>query len=148
MAKLYDEFEKFRGQYESTVDDIDKISVSKAGRFTVFAMIFYLIKRFRKIISSRRDPALTEDNISGDIFDYDYKEDDFEKKINTIFKILIKLINNIYQNKKLELKLTSHASFLKNDSYYVEYILKELEEYLDDEDDFENIKNNMVIFKI
>ena len=148
LAKLYDEFEKFRGQYESTVDDIDKISVSKAGRFTVFAMIFYLIKRFRKIISSRRDPALTEDNISGDIFDYDYKEDDFEKKINTIFKILIKLINNIYQNKKLELKLTSHASFLKNDSYYVEYILKELEEYLDDEDDFEKIKNNMVIFKI
>lgn len=148
MVKLYDEFEKFRGPYENEIDDIDKISVSKAGRFTIFAMIFYLIKRFRNIVDSRRDLELTEDNISGDIFNWEYDGDDFEKKLGNIFKILIKIINNIYQTKKGDLKLTSHASFLKNDSYYTEYILKELEEYLDDEDDLEKIKNNMKIFKI
>lgn len=148
LVKLYDEFENFRGPYESEIDDIDKISVSKAGRFTIFAMICYLIKKFRKTITSRRDPELTEDNLSGDIFNYDYDGDDFERKLSNLFKILIKIINNIYQTKKGDLKLTSHASFLKNDSYYTEYILKELEEYLDDDDDLEKIKNYMKIFKI
>ena len=148
LVKLYDEFEKFRGTYEREIDDIDKISVSKAGRFTIFAMICYLIKRFRKTVTSRRDPELTEDNLSGDIFNWDYTEDDFERRIGNLFKFLIKIINNIYQTKKNDLKLTSHASFLKNDSYYIEYILKELEEALDDDDDLEKIKNNMKVFKI
>lgn len=148
MVRLYNEFENFRIDYEKNIDDIDKISVSKAGKFTIFAMIFYLIKRYRKIISSRREPELVEDNISGDIFNYQYENDDFERKLHNLFKFLIKIVNNIYQTKKFELKLTSHASFLKNDSYYEEYILKELEESLDDDDDCEKITNYMQIFSI
>ena len=64
-----------------------------------------------------------------------------------LYTLLISLyFSKVCSNKKTDLKLTSHASFLKNDSYYIDYILKELEDI--DEDDEEKILNNMQIFNI
>ena len=147
IVKLDGLFNEFKKEYLSESDDIEKISVVKAGKFTIYSVIFYLIKRFKKLVKNRNDENVFVDNLDGDIFSNELP-DDYERTLKNLFKFIIKKLNDVYTVRKNELKLTSHASFFKNDTYYKTYILKEIDDILTDEEDYEKIEKYMKIFNI
>ena len=77
----------------------------------------------------------------------DYKEDDYEIKLNNLFKFIIKKLSDIYEKKKESLKLTSYSNFFKTDKTYQEVILTEFDRILDDNWDREKLEEYMRIFK-
>ena len=147
IVKLDNIFNDFKKEFILSSEDTEKMSVVKSGKLTIYAVIFYLIKYFKKIVKNRNDDKLFQDNIDGNIFANELL-DDYERTLKNLFKYIIKRLNDVYTVRKNELKLTSHATFFKNDTYYVSYILKEIDEILADEDDFEKIEKYMKIFNI
>ena len=89
---------------------------------------------------------LTEDNIENNKLTLNYKGDDYEKKLDDLFKFIIKKLSDVYEKRKESLKLTSYSNFFKTDKTYQEIILKEIDRSLDDEWDKEKLQSFMSIF--
>ena len=147
LVRIADKYEQFKNSYANDVDDVDLIAVCKNGKLTTLAIIFYLYKRFNLIIENCFDERLNDDNIVNTKLTLDYKEDDYDKKLNELFKFIIKKLSDIYEKKKEGLKLTSYSNFFKTDKTYQEVILTEFDRVLDDDWDKEKLKEYMKIFK-
>jgi hypothetical protein len=145
LVKLLDHYETFRVEFVGDSTDIEKISVAKSGRFTVLAVIIYILKIRKGKVIDRDDQSAYLDNISGRIFS-GYRKDDYEVKLKQLFRFIVKTINDEYQKNKVNLKVSSHSAFLKNDSYYRGYILKGIDEALKDEFDKAKIDSLMELF--
>lgn len=146
LVRIAEQYEQFKNTYADDIDDIDLIAACKNGKLTTLAIIFYLYKRFNSIIDSCFDKRLNEDNIINTKLTLEYKEDDYEKKLNELFKFIIKKLSDIYEKKKESLKLTSYSNFFKTDKTYQEVILTEFDRILDDEWDKEKLEEYMKIF--
>lgn len=147
LVRIADKYEQFKNSYANDVDDVDLIAACKNGKLTTLAIIFYLYKRFNLIIENCFDERLNDDNIVNTKLTLDYKEDDYDKKLNELFKFIIKKLSDIYEKKKEGLKLTSYSNFFKTDKTYQEVILTEFDRVLDDDWDKEKLKEYMKIFK-
>ncbi len=124
---------KFKKKHATneTEDILDTVTVLSNGQFTIISMICYMIKRKRNIIDNRTNTNLFSDNLSGTLISK-YRADDFDVQIDYLFQYLARLIKDVYNSSKIQLKLTSYTNFLKIDKYYSEYILRKLEEDLYD----------------
>lgn len=69
-----------------------------------------------------------------------------KKKLDDLFKFIIKKLSDVYEKRKESLKLTSYSNFFKTDKTYQEIILKEIDRSLDDEWDKEKLQSFMSIF--
>lgn len=146
LVNIANKYEEFKNRYANDVEDVDLIAACKNGKFTTLAIVFYLYKRFNGIVSNCLDDKLTEDNIENTKLTLNYKEDDYDKKLNDLFKFIIKKLSDVYEKRKESLKLTSYSNFFKTDKTYQEIILKEIDRSLDDEWDKEKLKSFMSIF--
>ena len=146
LVKIADKYEEFKSTYTNNIEDVDLIAACKNGKFTVLSIIFYLYKRFNNLVENCMDERLNEDNIVDTKLTLDYKEDDYDKKLNELFKFIIKKLSDIYEKRKESLKLTSYSNFLKTDKIYQEIILTEFDRVLDDEWDKEKLEKIMDIF--
>ena len=147
LVRIADKYEEFKNSYANDVKDVDLIAACKNGKLTTLAIVFYLYKRFNLIIDNCFDERLNEDNIVDTKLTLNYDKDDYEKKLNELFKFIIKKLSDIYEKKKESLKLTSYSNFFKTDKIYQEVILTEFDRILDDEWDKEKLEEYMKIFK-
>ena len=146
LVNIANKYEEFKNRYANDVEDVDLIAACKNGKFTTLAIVFYLYKRFNGIVSNYLDEKLTEDNIENNKLTLNYKGDDYEKKLDDLFKFIIKKLSDVYEKRKESLKLTSYSNFFKTDKTYQEIILKEIDRSLDDEWDKEKLQSFMSIF--
>ena len=146
LVNIANKYEEFKNRYANDVEDVDLIAACKNGKFTTLAIVFYLYKRFNGIVSNYLDEKLTEDNIENTKLTLNYKGDDYEKKLDDLFKFIIKKLSDVYEKRKESLKLTSYSNFFKTDKTYQEIILKEIDRSLDEEWDKEKLQSFMSIF--
>ena len=146
LVRIADKYEEFKNSYANDVADVDLIAACKNGKFTALAIIFYLYKRFHNIVENCFDEKLNDDNIVNTKLTLNYREDDYDKKINDIFKFIIKKLSDIYEKKKESLKLTSYSNFFKTDKTYQDVILMEFDRILDDDWDRAKLEEYMKIF--
>lgn len=146
LVRIADKYEEFKNSYANDVADVDLIAACKNGKFTALAIIFYLYKRFHNIVENCFDEKLNDDNIVNTKLTLNYREDDYDKKINELFKFIIKKLSDIYEKKKESLKLTSYSNFFKTDKTYQDVILMEFDRILDDDWDKAKLEEYMKIF--
>lgn len=146
LVRIADKYEEFKNSYANDVADVDLIAACKNGKFTALAIIFYLYKRFHNIVENCFDEKLNDDNIVNTKLTLNYREDDYDKKINELFKFIIKKLSDIYEKKKESLKLTSYSNFFKTDKTYQDVILMEFDRILDDDWDRAKLEEYMKIF--
>lgn len=146
LVRIADQYEEFKNSYANDVADVDLIAACKNGKFTALAIIFYLYKRFHNIVENCFDEKLNDDNIVNTKLTLNYREDDYDKKINELFKFIIKKLSDIYEKKKESLKLTSYSNFFKTDKTYQDVILMEFDRILDDDWDKAKLEEYMKIF--
>lgn len=143
IANIYDDF-KFK--YLKEEADQRRLGISQNGKFTILSILFYLYKRLYCNVSGWNDTNVNEDNIEG-LLTLNYHEDDYEEKLNFLFKFIIKKLSDLYSIKEKELNLTSYSNFFKTDKTYTDIILREIDTILEDEYDFDKIKKYMNIFE-
>lgn len=146
LVRIADKYEEFKNSYANDVSYVDLIAACKNGKLITLAIIFYLYKRFNSIVENCFDEKLNDDNIVNTKLTLNYKNDDYEKKLNDLFKFIIKKLSDIYEKKKEGLKLTSYSNFFKTDKIYQEVILTEIDKILDDNWDREKLEEYMKIF--
>ena len=146
LVRIADKYEEFKNIYANNLNDVDLIAACKNGKLTTLAIIFYLYKRFNGIVKNCMDESLNEDNIVNTRLTLDYKEDDYDNKLNSLFKFIIKKLSDIYEKRKESLKLTSYSNFFKTDKTYQEVILAEFDRILDDDWDREKLEKFMNVF--
>lgn len=125
---------KLSAQYDSYVNSMNfnetSFNVSKNGKFSILAIICFLIKNERKLIninldSSKQDwvSEVTSDNLKGKLLKPD-RPDNFEIALNSIFLQLIKSLSTLYESRgELE---TSVTNFFKTDKKYQSIILERI----------------------
>lgn len=149
LVKIGERYDQFKNEYSSSEkENVDRIAACKNGKLTTLAVVFYLYKRFSNIVDSFSDERLCEDNIADTKLTLEYKEDDYESKLNDLFKFIIKRLQSLYERKKETLKLTSYSNFFKTDKTYQEVILVDFDEVLKDDYDREKISEFMKIFNL
>lgn len=109
--------------------DLEQESVARNGKFIVNALIGLFIKNKRDLIAfngySKNENwnlELQEDNLTGELFDKDYVEDDFQLKLNGLFQMIIMELSNLYKMREKEEKNVSN--FFKTDNKYYSIIIK------------------------
>lgn len=103
------------------------------------------MKKQRGIIDGPFSDNIYEDNIHGTII-RNYKGD-LEKQLYSLFKYLIKVLNDVYNEKMNELKLTSYSNFFKTDKTYKDHILSSIETRVyQDEYEAERLSSYIKIF--
>lgn len=132
VERYYDEFKKDFSK-RTKEDDMDKVAIARNGKFVILALIGYLIKRKKGIVSSSADTEeLTSDNLSGTLIS-NYEGDDIEERFHEMFEFMINELKNLYKIYESELQLTSYSNFFKTDQRYKRAILKGIDErFFDD----------------
>ena len=143
LVRIGKSFEEFRADFTTKTDDIDKLAVVNNGKFSIFGVVCYLLKKQKKLVKNFSSPAIYEDNLTG-LLVSDYPKDDLDEKLWSIFNYITRLLNHIYDQKKGELKLTSYSNFFKSEQIYSDIILKAIDEI--DEWDMEKLNAYMTVF--
>lgn len=144
LAYFYDEF---RVGYIKETEKNEYVAIAQNGKFVILALIAYIIKKEKSIIDSPYSDNLNKDNLHGTLI-RNY-EGDIEKEITHLFKYLIKVLNDIYNEKFNELKLTSYSNFFKTDKTYKDHILTSFESRIyQDEFELDRIKKALSNFDI
>ena len=147
LVKIADKYEEFKIKYTNQTEDVNLIAACKNGKLVTLSVIFYFYKIFNNIIESYSDDRLNDDNIKNTKLTLEYKGDDYDEKLNALFKFIINRFTDIYEKKKESLKLTSYSNFFKTDSTYKDVILPEFDRALNDREwDRPKLEGLMKIF--
>lgn len=146
LVRLGNKYEEFKLKFTENTDDINLIAACKNGKLETLAVVFYFYKIFNNIIDNCNDKKLNEDNIKDTKLTLNYKEDDYDKILFSLFKFIINRFTDIYKKKKESLKFTSYSNFFKTDSTYKDVILNDFDRALNDDWDREKLKEYMKIF--
>ena len=109
--------------------------------------MFYFYKYFTSIVTNCFDENLRKDNIKNTMLTLNYKEDDYESKVKSLYRYIIRQLKTIYKTRKEELKLTSYSNFFKTDATYQNIILHDIDELLKEEMEIDNIRKYMIVFE-
>lgn len=139
LGNIYDEY---LNRVVKETNDIDTIGIMKNGKLTILAIVCYLIKKQRKIVVDHTSDEVYKDNLTGLLFT-DYPKDDLNKKIEEIFKYIIRKLESLYEQKKEVEKITSFSNYFKNEKFY-EIFIRELDEI--DDWDKEKLDSYMSVF--
>ena len=139
LGNIYDEY---LNRVVKETNDIDTIGIMKNGKLTILAIVCYLIKKQRKIVVDHTSDEVYKDNLTGLLFT-DYSKDDLNKKIEEIFKYIIRKLESLYEQKKEVEKITSFSNYFKNEKFY-EIFIRELDEI--DDWDKEKLDSYMNVF--
>ena len=139
LGNIYDEY---LNRVVKETNDIDTIGIMKNGKLTILAIVCYLIKKQRKIVVDHTSDEVYKDNLTCLLFT-DYPKDDLNKKIEEIFKYIIRKLESLYEQKKEVEKITSFSNYFKNEKFY-EIFIRELDEI--DDWDKEKLDSYMSVF--
>lgn len=139
LGNIYDEY---LNRVVKETNDIDTIGIMKNGKLTILAIVCYLIKKQRKIVVDHTSDEVYKDNLTGLLFT-NYPKDDLNKKIEEIFKYIIRKLESLYEQKKEVEKITSFSNYFKNEKFY-EIFIRELDEI--DDWDKEKLDSYMSVF--
>ena len=139
LGNIYDEY---LNRVVKETNNIDTIGIMKNGKLTILAIVCYLIKKQRKIVVDHTSDEIYKDNLTGLLFT-DYPKDDLNKKIEEIFKYIIRKLESLYEQKKEVEKITSFSNYFKNEKFY-EIFIRELDEI--DDWDKEKLDSYMSVF--
>ena len=139
LGNIYDEY---LNRVVKETNDIDTIGIMKNGKLTILAIVCYLIKKQRKIVVDHTSDEVYKDNLTGLLFT-NYPKDDLNKKIEEIFKYIIRKLEGLYEQKKEVEKITSFSNYFKNEKFY-EIFIRELDEI--DDWDKEKLDSYMSVF--
>lgn len=139
LGHIYDEY---LNKVIKETDDIDTIGIMKNGKLTILAIVCYLIKKQRKEVVDHTSEEVYKDNLDGLLFT-DYPKDDLIKKIEEIFKYIVRKLDGLYEQKKDVEKITSYSNYFKNERFY-EMFLREFDEI--DDWDKEKLESYMSVF--
>lgn len=129
LANRYDDYVEKKAQDGNFSDDLEE-QVINNSKFFVLAIIGFIFKTKKNKISlkdisdmeNQGELVLSKNDISGVIYNKDYKENDFEDKLNSLFTMIVNEIHAAYNTEQHE--STSIANFLKTDLKYRKFILK------------------------
>jgi hypothetical protein len=128
LKEKYNDYVEYQLSNELFVD-IEQESVARNGKFIVIAIIGFLLKYKRNLIeikgfgkSEDWEYKIEEDDLNGQIFDSNYKADDFDMLLNSLFQMIIVEISNLYKSREIEEKTVSN--FFKADQKYQYIIVK------------------------
>lgn len=139
LGNIYDEY---LNRVVKETNDVDTIGIMKNGKLTILAIVCYLVKKQRKIVIDHTSDEVYKDNLTGLLFT-DYPKDDLNKKIEEIFKYIIRKLESLYEQKKEVEKITSFSNYFKNEKFY-EIFIRELDEI--DDWDKEKLDSYMSVF--
>ncbi len=145
LSDIYDQYVS-----NSNLDETNS-NVSKNGKFSILAIICFLIKNKRKLVDITQDRPewvldVCADNLDGELLSPKCP-DDFEKILNSIFNQIIRTLTVLFLSRdKLE---TSVTNFFKTDKKYYSTILERIKtEYLSDDYEYERLSEKFdLIFK-
>lgn len=137
-------YEEFAEEFAAQSTNVEKIAVANNGKLSILAAVIYLYKRGKGLVADANSDGLHQDNIAGLLFT-DYPEDDLDKNLKGLFKLIIKDISDLYESKKNSEKITSYSNFFKSEKMY-DLVLRRLDEMLEDEWDKEKIDSHMKVF--
>lgn len=143
IAHIYDD--EFKPNYLLTCEDFDRIGIMQNGKFTILAIVFYLVKKRKNMVDKYSDERLNDDTIDG-ILTLHYEGNDFDEKIKNLFSIIIMRLGDLYNAKKNDLGLTSYSNFFKTDSTYREIILRNIDEMMKEDIYKKGINDYLSIF--
>ncbi|WP_281703610.1 AIPR family protein [Parvimonas micra] len=146
LVRIGDKYDDFKAKFTEDTDDVNRIAACKNGKLETLAVIFYFYKIFNNIIDNSSDKKLNEDNITDTQLTLNYKGDDYDKILYSLFKFIINRFTDIYEKKKESFKFTSYSNFFKTDSIYKDVILNDFDRALNDDWDREKLKEYMKIF--
>ena len=146
LVRIADKYDDFKSKFTEEIDDVNTIAACKNGKLETMAVIFYFYKVFNNIIENSSDKNLNEDNIANTKLTLNYRGDDYDKILNSLFKFIINRFTDIYDKKKESFKFTSYSNFFKTDSIYKDVILKDFDRALNDEWDRNKLEEYMKIF--
>lgn len=135
LVKLAAKYKEYLNKKSSRVSELsaeDEFGYSRAqeeyaiadnGKLTILAVVLCLVKKQRDLIVDLGDKEnLCANNIKG-LFLSNYREDDFEQKLNDLFDFIVEKIAESYSTNKAALKITSYSNFFKTDKVYYDVIL-------------------------
>ena len=143
IGYVYDEYVKKLAETANDDDALERLSMAKNAKFSVLAVLCYLLKKKRGMITDRNSSGLHEDNLNGFLVS-DYPDDDLDKRLDSCFDFVIRQLTIIYKRYDNSLKLTSFSNFLKSDQYYEDIILQSIDNL--DEYDVQKISEFMEVF--
>ncbi len=121
LEKIYDEYRTNLPAAKDN-DSSGRLIIAKNGKLVVLAIICFMVKHKRGLVSDEVDESIYKDNLSGTLIE-NYRLDDFEQKLHWLFERIIRTLQAIYDSKKIELGLTSHSNLFKTDSNYKKHII-------------------------
>ena len=143
IGDVYDQYVKKLAETANGDDSIERLSMAKNAKLSVMAVLIYLLKKKRNVITDRFSDSLHADNIKGFLVS-DYPSNDLDKLLESCFGFVIRELTRIYKQNESSLKLTSYSNFLKSDQYYDDIILQNFDNL--DEYDLEKIAQFMNVF--
>lgn len=133
LAFLYDEYkvEKAKSSKLDQSVNLSEISFTKISLYTVIAMIGYIIKFKRKLVTNYMDSRIFDYNIEGILINKDLEPDILKTSLFATFGYLIsEIIVPTYNEFRRELGITSELNLLKSDVHYQEKLLYKLDKEL------------------
>jgi hypothetical protein len=134
LLKLQEEYKLFLDQYQDSANP-DQDSIAFNGNHVILSIIGFLIKNKRNLInlalSTNHDQwelEVQSDTLNGRIFS-DYKNDDFETVLFSLFLDIITELTQVYQGVKQDEKTVSN--FFKTDNkYYIKILPHFINRYI------------------
>lgn len=142
LVRIANSYSEFCERSAKKTDDTAFIGIANNAKFIIPALIVYLLKKQRGLISNASSSGVNADNINGLLIS-DYDGDDIEEKLSGLFEFLIRHLKRLYGEKESVLKLTSYSNFFKTNQNY-EIILRSIDEL--DAYDQEKIHSYMCVF--
>ncbi len=143
IGDAFDQYVKKLAEAANSDAAIEMLSMAKNAKLSVLAILCYLLKKKRGVITDRNSDGLHADNIVG-LLVSSYPGDDLDKLLDSCFGFVVRELTRIYKQYENSLKLTSYSNFLKSDSYYDEIILQSFDNL--DEYDLDKIAQFMTVF--
>lgn len=144
LVRLNAIYKEFAEAFAEQSTNVEQLAVANNGKLSILAAVIYLYKKEKGLIADKNSSGVHQDNITGLLFT-DYPEDDLEKMLKGLFKLIIKEISDLYESKKNSERITSYSNFFKSEKMY-ELVLRRLDERMEDEYDKDKIDSYMKVF--
>lgn len=140
LIELHDRYKQLDTAYKAKNDpsyflEIAESEILKNGKQTIFAIMGLCYRLANGDVTTKQ---VLENQYYAESFPFEYssiishyKKDDFDDKLKTIVRTIIKIVTDIYRQSFRAEKVSSVSNFMKTDARYTSEIVKDFIYYLE-----------------
>ena len=123
LLELNTRFDTLAKKYKSDQNiDADKANIFYNGKcilFGLFGITYRIVNKDHELTKIKNDPKMLEsDDFIYGSFISDYREDDIDEKLDSLVKLFLDLLVEVYNTQYNKGEVTSVSNFFKTDSKY------------------------------